>query len=474
MLKIFTYLFIVCTSPIFSQDCTQIFISEYVEGTGNDKAIEIYNPTPNTINLSEYSISRAANGSSDLILGGTLNLTGEIEPLSTFVIVNGQTVSQGNSPAVSQELLDLADQLDGIFPAPTYFTGNDALVLMKNGIIIDIFGKIGDDAMQTSEGWSDTFPFDGSSGAIWTKNQTLLRKAGVLKGITNNPSLFNVTEEWNLLPNDTWSNLGTHQCNCGNTYSSISLSACNSYTDENNHSYEQSGIYTVIIPNSSGSDSIITLNLTIFNSSESLETVVSCEEYTWQGTTYTSSGQYYTTFTNAAGCDSIATLNLTISGFPNVSLPILEQVCDTLDTFPLSGGSPVGGNYSGTSIFNNNFNPSIGLGNYPVTYSFTDANGCSAAASGSIQVIECINTATLQEENTKEKLIIYPNPSSSVITLILPIELLHEKLCIYSVSGQKIHQQNISDQSEKINVSCFSKGIYMIEIGNYKQKFVVE
>ena len=34
--------------------CDELFISEYVEGSRNNKALEIYNPTGSTIDLSQY------------------------------------------------------------------------------------------------------------------------------------------------------------------------------------------------------------------------------------------------------------------------------------------------------------------------------------------------------------------------------------------------------------------------------------
>lgn len=195
--------------------CTELFISEYVEGTGNDKALEIYNPTNGPISLTGYRVERFSNGASTSTAGGVTNLSGTIAAHDVFVLVNGQTTTSGSSPACSPALQLLADQLDGAYPAPCYFNGNDALVLFNGSTMVDIFGKTGDAAMTTSYGWSDQPPYDGSAGVKWTENHTLRRKPTVMQGVTVNPSPeFIVTTEWDSLPKDTWTGLGTHTCNC--------------------------------------------------------------------------------------------------------------------------------------------------------------------------------------------------------------------------------------------------------------------
>ena len=67
----------------FGQDCSQLFFSEYVEGWSNNKALEIYNPTGEEIDLSSYSISRYANGGTS---PSTTQLSGTISPYGTFVV----------------------------------------------------------------------------------------------------------------------------------------------------------------------------------------------------------------------------------------------------------------------------------------------------------------------------------------------------------------------------------------------------
>ena len=214
MKKTLLFVSVMALGTSFAQNCSDLFISEYVEGTGNDKALELYNPTSATINLTGYRIERFSNGQATSASGGILSLTGSVAPYSTFVITNGQTSTSPSSPACSPALQAMADQLDGVYPAPTYMNGNDAIVLFKNAVIIDIFAKTGDASISTSESWSDEFPYDGSVGAWWTKDQTLVRKATVMAGVSVNPDPFIVTVEWDSLPKDTWTGLGSHTCDC--------------------------------------------------------------------------------------------------------------------------------------------------------------------------------------------------------------------------------------------------------------------
>lgn len=201
--------------------CTELFVSEYVEGSGNNKAAEIFNPTTNSINLNNYRVVRYSNGSptgSD-----SLNLSGTIAPGDVFVIVNGQTTTSPNSPACDPALQAMADQLGGAYPDPLYWNGNDAFALIKISPYtkVDIFGKIGEDP---GTSWTDVFPYTSAQGSWITLNHTLQRKASVMTGVTTNPTAFNVTLEWDSLPQNTWTGLGQHTCNCVTGINSIAKS----------------------------------------------------------------------------------------------------------------------------------------------------------------------------------------------------------------------------------------------------------
>ena len=83
MKKALQLVFCLSTTFLFGQDCSQLFFSEYVEGWSNNKALEIYNPTGNEIDLSAYSVSRYSNGGTT---PSTTQLEGIINPYDVFVL----------------------------------------------------------------------------------------------------------------------------------------------------------------------------------------------------------------------------------------------------------------------------------------------------------------------------------------------------------------------------------------------------
>jgi hypothetical protein len=202
---------IALAATFFSKaQCDRIFISEYVVGTGNNKAYELYNPTSEPIDLNGYILERWSNGEQQ-VTDETI-LAGTIEPYGTWVVANGQTedIDLGTfiSPACDPELQALADQLDNPYPAPTYMNGNDALILVNYDEVppvFDIFGKPGEDPGQA---WT------APDGTFITSNQTMVRKFDITEGVTTPPTEFLPLAEWDTLGTDVWTNLGIHDCAC--------------------------------------------------------------------------------------------------------------------------------------------------------------------------------------------------------------------------------------------------------------------
>lgn len=212
MKSILSFILTLSSFSLIAQDCSELFFSEYVEGSSNNKAVEIYNPTDAPIDLSSYSIERYSNGSD--AVSDEMNLSGTINAGETWLVTNSDTNSTNEFGYIMVELYNMADQWAPVYPSPLYMNGNDAMTLSKNGSIIDIIGKIGEDP---GDAWTDdaTAGFtDANGGAWWTKNHTLIRKASVKSGVTTSPILFNPAAEWDSLSINTWTNLGTHECDC--------------------------------------------------------------------------------------------------------------------------------------------------------------------------------------------------------------------------------------------------------------------
>lgn len=101
--------------------------------------------------------------------------------------------------------------------------------------------------------------------------------------------------------------------------SGFSIVSCDSYI-WNDSTYTQSGEYTQTFTSSNGCDSVVTLHLTITNTDFTDFTGVACDSYTWNGVTYTASDDYTQTFTNTNGCDSVVTLHLTVNASDHTEL----------------------------------------------------------------------------------------------------------------------------------------------------------
>lgn len=153
---------------------------------------------------------------------------------------------------------------------------------------------------------------------------------------------------------------------------SETTTACTSYTwAANGTTYGSSGTYGAILTNTEGCDSTVTLNLTVNSPSTGSETINTCSSYLWpaNGATYSSTGSYTTILSNVLGCDSVVTLNLTVSAGSTSTTS--ETSCDSY-TWPASGNT-----YTATGI-------------YSITY--TDVNGCDSIVNLDLTINEQTNT----------------------------------------------------------------------------------
>ncbi|MCW1720435.1 ExeM/NucH family extracellular endonuclease [Pseudoalteromonas sp. A3] len=161
-----------------------LIISEYIEGSSNNKAIELYNNADTELSLEGYTLGLYSNGSSSV--GNSIDLSGTLAANTTYIISN---------PSADAAILDIADETSTV----TYYNGDDALVLTKDGVVVDSFGQVGVDP---GSFWSDD--------TVQTQNKTLRRKNSITTGRTDSTATFNPSDEWEQFDIDTFDGLGSH------------------------------------------------------------------------------------------------------------------------------------------------------------------------------------------------------------------------------------------------------------------------
>jgi hypothetical protein len=180
-----------------------------------------------------------------------------------------------------------------------------------------------------------------------------------------------------------------------------------------------------------GCDSVVTLNLTVNNSTTGTDVVTACDSYTWiDGVTYTASNNTATyTLTNAMGCDSVVTLNLT------VNYAVYDTIVDTAVNEYVWNGTT----YTESGVYQ---------------YSDTTVAGCDSV----VTLILTIQTVGVETADELETLAFYPNPTNGTITFnrrdITKIEVM-------DAMGRIVAE---FENSYVIDLSKLTKGYYTLRI----------
>lgn len=179
-----------------------VYFSEYIEGSSNNKALEIYNSGDTAINLSGYKVEMYFNGSNTA--GLSINLNGSIPAQGVFVLAHG---------SANATILAAANQTN----SSGWFNGDDAIVLRNGSTVLDSIGQVGVDP---GSEWG--------AGLTSTGDNTLRRKTSITTGDTtiNNP--FDPSTEWEGYAQDTFDHLGTYQgsSNGGGNTGGGTISSC--------------------------------------------------------------------------------------------------------------------------------------------------------------------------------------------------------------------------------------------------------
>ena len=165
-----------------------IIFSEYIEGSSNNKAIELMNTGDASVDLSNYRIELYSNGKETL--QNSLTLSGDLAAGQVYVIANASATS---------DILDVADTTSTV----TYFNGNDVLLLRQNNAVVDRIGQLG-------------------NANYFGANVTLVRKDSISSGDTAYDQPFDPSLQWDSYPQDTITYLGD-----GNTTEPVDMACHN-------------------------------------------------------------------------------------------------------------------------------------------------------------------------------------------------------------------------------------------------------
>lgn len=281
--------------------------------------------------------------------------------------------------------------------------------------------------------------------------------------------------------NHTWTTAGTYTDTIGNaggcdsiltinlsvlpnSTNSISATACNSYTSPStNHTWTTSGTYQDTLGSANNCDSILTINLTINNSTNSSMNVSACKSYTSPSSNYTwtTSGTYQDTILNAANCDSIITINLTINTISSLATTV-------------NGITITATNATATYVWldcNNNYAPIAGA----TSQSFTPtANGNYAVEiteNGCVDTSACvpITTVGIIENAISKNIQVYPNPTKDKIQIELDTKNgIDLEFKLVDMNGRIIQTMPVKTMQGvnlyNMNISNNANGIYHLQV----------
>jgi hypothetical protein len=174
-------------------------------------------------------------------------------------------------------------------------------------------------------------------------------------------------------------------------------------------------------------------------------------------------GNYSCTVTDANGCTTQFGTSVADPASPTVTLSLaINAVCVTDGVYTLTGGSPLGGTFSGPGVTGTSFNPTTaGVGSQTITYSYTDSQtGCIGTNADIVVVDPCvgINSAEANEQS----FILFPNPNNGSFTLQLTTTKMAD-VFIYDAIGQLVAADKIYPQvQQQINIE--TAGVYMITV----------
>lgn len=183
----------------------------------------------------------------------------------------------------------------------------------------------------------------------------------------------------------------------------------------------------------------------------------------------TSTTTYSISVTDALGATVSATATVLVNPLPDVKLaPFTVGVLTTSSpAFNLSGGTPIGGTYSGNGVMAGKFDPSLaGVGNHVITYSYSNDKGCRNSAT---QTIVVGNSSGITNISGTVGLSIYPNPHLQSFTIELTLTKAEQvSIKLVNMLGEVVntieHTTVTGIYKKQVNTTNLPAGIYFLSV----------
>lgn len=231
------------------------------------------------------------------------------------------------------------------------------------------------------------------------------------------------------------------------------VSACDSYTWIDGNTYTaNNNTAQHTLTNMLGCDSIVTLDLTITNSTTSTLTETACDSYSLNGQTYTATGSFTQTLTNHLGCDSTITLNLTV-------LPTLVPVAtlNSDNSITASGGTQFQWFNCNTGLIIPNETSATYVPTQNGSYAAIVSNVGNCSDTSACVLVSTIGISELMDE----KVFVFPNPTYDFVTI--QFEGVTAKLVIRDAQGKEVYNGYVV-ANEQISLSYYETGVYSFEL----------
>ena len=387
-----------------------LFFSMYIEGSGNNKALEVCNSTNTSINLEEYVIRTNYNGSNWSGLY-TFPTGATVTAGDVYVIANNQADAAIIAEADEQLAYNGGGYLVG-------FNGNDVRGLFKieNGtdtVLIDIIGRL--DMVNPGAGW------DVAGVTAATKDHSLVRKPNFVAGST----------DWNMIA-------GTDAAS-----SQYIVNAKNDFTGIGSHTF----------------NAVVNNDTYLWNTGETISGF-----YVKPTATTT----YNVTISNTH-CTETGNVAIAVNAYPVVDLGADQTILWTAGSVTLDAANAgmtyiwSTGETTQTVVYNNSNLTNATANTISV---IVNNNGCTTTDT---VVITVTNDISISEALNNVNVSIYPNPNNGRFTMAINGFEGNFSMEIVNIAGQVIYTQQVEATSSfttDIDVSKFATGVYYIKLSN--------